>query len=205
MTDQHAETLLQLLDRWSGNQPLRDNARVRLICRQPQNGAYAYLHRLYRGLDEEEIADIEATVGRSVPPRLREFYSVTNGARLFEGQVSVSGLVRDFSRDPGREGPISIEQDNLAFAEVRSQWHRKGFFRIGGISFLRQDELICGPGDRTVVLHARTGEPLRDYPNIFACLESFTREMSRFWTNDGTFGGDWDVIDQLLLGVNGTA
>jgi hypothetical protein len=200
-----ADDLLKLLSRWSGNQPLRNSDRVRLVCHQPQRGSYAYLHRLYAGLSDAEIAEIEAMVGHSIPRRLYEFYTATNGARLFEGQISVSGLVRDFSRDPAREIPISIDQDNLTFAALRSEWHRQGYVRIGSVSFLRQDEIICGPDDRIVVLHAETGEPLRQYPNVFHCLESFTREMAQFWEADGTFTGDWAVIDHLLLGVGGTA
>ena len=197
--------LLELLSRWSGDQPLDDGGRPRLICHQPQYGAHAYLHRLYAGLSEAEIADIGATVGQRLPPRLADFYRATNGVRLFEGQVGISGLVKNFTRDPSRAVPISIEQDNLAFAAMRSEWHRQGYFRIGGVSFLRQDEIICGPDDRIVVLHVETGEPLRHYADVFDCLESFTREMAQFWTAGGSFSGDWDVLDRLLLGVGGTA
>jgi hypothetical protein len=206
MSEEHGlDKLLQLLGRWSGGEPLYDSAQVRLICHQPQDGLYAYLHRLYVGLSDADIAEIEASLGRAIPARLREFYKLTNGARLFEGQVSVSGLVSDFSRDPSKHLPISIEQDNLAFAGLHPEWDRLGYFRIGGVSFLRQDELICGPDDRIVVLHARTGQPLRDYANVFACLESFTNEMAEFWTNEGVFTGDWNAIDQMSLGMSGSA
>lgn len=206
MTDEHAaEKMLELLARWSSDQSLYDNRRVRLICHQPDNGAYAYLHRLFTGLSSEDIAEIEALVGQPVPPRLFAFYRATNGVRLFEGQVSVSGFVRDFSRDPSRAIPISIEQDNRVFAAMRPEWHGRGYFRIGGVSFLRQDEIICGPDDQVAVLHVETGEALRRYADIFDCLETFTQEMAQFWTADGGFIGDWDTIDQLLLGVGGTA
>jgi len=199
------DSVLRLLARWSGSDPLRDSARVRLICQQRQHGPYAYLHRLYIGLGEPDLAEIEARIRRAIPPRLREFYKLTNGARFFEGQVSVSGLVRDFSRDPSKHLPISIEQDNRAFAKLRPEWDRQGYFRMGGVSFLRQDELICGPDDRIIVLHERTGQPLRDYADVFACLESFTIEMGAFWTDEGVFTGKWDAIDHLLLGVSGSA
>lgn len=206
MSDEHTPaTLLQLLSRWPHEEPLTDSTRVRLICHQPQNGVFAYLHRLYPGLPEQGIAGIEAIVGHSIPPRLRRFYMMTNGSRLFEGQVSVSGLVSDFSRDPSRQFPISIEQTNLAFAIMRSEWHRMGFFRVGTIAFLRQNELVCGPNDQIVVLHGSTGQPLRDYSDIFACLDSFIVEMGQFWTDGGIFTGDWKAIDHLLLGVSGTA
>jgi len=206
MTDEHAaENLLELLSRWSGDPRLGDSERVRLICHQPQKGAFAYLHRLYAGLSEAEIAEIEAFVGQAIPPRLLDFYKATNGARLFEGQVSVHGLVRDFSRDPSKAVPVSIEQVNLAFAAIRPEWDGQGYFRIGGVSFLRQDEIICGPDDRIAVIHAETGEPLRHYTDVFDCLERFTREMAQFWTADGEFIGDWEAIDHLLLGVRGTA
>jgi hypothetical protein len=91
---------------------------------------------------------------------------MTNGARLFEAQVSVSGLVTTFSRDPSRPVPISIEDDNLLFSMMRPEWHEQCYFRIGGVSFLRQDEIICGPDDRAVVLHAETGEQLRNYADV---------------------------------------
>ena len=199
------EKLLELISPWGGDQQLRDSGKVRLICHQPQNGVYAYLHRLYAGLSDAEIAGLEAAVGRSFPPRLREFYKATNGARLFEGQVSVSGLVRNFNRDPTSQVPISIEQNNRVFASMRPEWHRQGYFCIGGVSLLRQDKIVCGPDDRIAVLHAGTGEPLRHYAHVFDCLESFTREMAQFWTDDGIFNGDWGVIDRLLLEVGGTS
>lgn len=199
------DRFLQLLARWSGSETLHDTARDRLICNQPQDGAYAYLHRLYVGLTDADIAELEPSLVRVIPPRLREFYRTTNGVRLFEGQVSVRGLVRDYSRDPSKNLPISIEQDNLAFAGLHPKWDRQGYFRIGGISFLRQDELICGPDDRIVVLHAETGQPLRNYENVFVCLESFTNEMAEFWTDEGVFIGEWNTIDHLLLAVRGSA
>jgi len=206
MTDENpAKKMLKMLARWSSDQSLNDNRKVRLICHQPHNGAYAYLHRLYAGLSREEIAEIEAIVGQPLPPRLLNFYRATNGVRLFEGQVSISGFVRDFGRDPAREIPISIEQDNYVFAAMRPEWHGQGYFRVGSISVLRQDEIICGPDDKVAVLHEQTGEALRHYEDIFDCLESFTQEMAQFWAIDGDFIGDLEAIDQLLLGVRGTA
>lgn len=206
MTDTHAaENLFNLLDRWSSDEDLRESGKVRLLCHQPQNGDLAYLHRLYPGLGSAQMEDLEAVIDHQIPRRLRDFYGLTNGLRLFEGQVSVSGLVKDFSRDPYRPIPICIEQGNRLFASVRPQWHQQGFFRIGGVSFIRQDELICGPDDCVIVLNAESGEPLRNYSDIFDFLVSFTKEMAQFWTSDGKFIGDWEVIDQLLLGVAGKA
>jgi hypothetical protein len=204
-TERAFDTLLQALSRWSGGEPLEDSQRVRLISHQSQDGPYAYLHTLYAGLSEAEIAAVQAIVGRSLPPQLTEFYRLTNGVRLFEGQVSVSGLVSNFSRDPSIAVPISIEQDNLAFARMRPEWDRQGYFRMGGVSFLRQDELICGPDDQIAVIHVETGELLRRYNDVFDCLETFAREMTPFWTTEGIFTGDWHVIDALLLAARGTA
>lgn len=203
--DQTTKNLVELLSRWSNGEPLGDRTRFRPICHQSQNGPYAYLHRLYAGLNEADISDIETIIGQPIPPRIRAFYEAMNGARFFEGQVSVSGLVRNFSRDPLEESPICIDQDNLAFAVLHPEWHGQGYFRIGSVSFLRNDKLICGSDDRIIILHAETSEPLRDFTDIFVCLESFAQEMMQFWTDDGIFGGDWDVIDRLLLGVSGTA
>ena len=199
-----AKNLLKLLGPWSDGEPLNDDARLRLLCHQPHNGTHAYLHQLYPGLSSNDIADIEAIVGQTVPPRLREFYQLANGARIFE-QVSVSGIVRNFNRDPTKHAPISIEQDNRVFAVLHPDWHRKGYFRIGGVSFMRQDELICGPDDRVVLLRAGTGDALRGYATVFDCLESFVHEMKQFWTEDGVFTGDWQAVDQLLLGTRGAA
>lgn len=203
--EQAAEKLLELLSRWSEGQLLHDNGSLRLMCHQPQVGVYAYLHRLYPGLSDREIVEIETAIGQSIPPRLLNFYKVSNGTRLFEGQVSVSGLVENFHRNLTTEIPICIEQDNLAFAAMHPEWHAKGFFRIGGVSFLRQDAIICGPDDQIAVLHAETGQQLRHYTDVFDCLETFTQEMANFWTADGLFIGDWEVIDHLLLGVRGSA
>lgn len=74
-----------------------------------------------------------------------------------------------------------------------------------GVSFLRQDQIICGPEAGVIVIHAQTGEPLRQYADVFDCLEAFAREMAQFWRADGNFIGDWEAIDRLLLGVEGTA
>lgn len=199
-----ATTFLEVLGPWSDGEPLNDASRLRLLCHQPHNGALTYLHRLYPGLSSNDIAKIEAAVGQTVPPRLREFYELANGARIFE-QVSVSGLVRDFNRDPTKHVPISIEQDNRVFALMHPDWHRKGYFRIGGVSFMRQDELICGPDDRVIVLRAGTSDALRDYATIFDCLQTFVREMRQFWNEDGLFTGNWRAVDQLLLGTRGAA
>lgn len=143
-------------------------------------------------------------LNRQIPPKLFDFYHETNGARLFEGQVSVGGLVKEFSRDPAKAVPICIEQHNLIFRAVHPDLHNNGYFRIGSVSFLRQDEMICGPDDQIAILHQETGMPLRHYRDIFDCLESFAREMGQFWTAEGDFIGDWETIDHLLLGTGGT-
>lgn len=198
-----AANLLEQLSRWSAASPLHDKKQLRQICPQPRRGTYAYLHCLYAGLGEAEIDKMAVSLGRPIPPKLFDFYIATNGARLFEGQVSVGGLVIDFSRNPAKAVPICIEQHNLIFSAMHPDWHNQGYFRIGGVSFLRQDQMICGPNDQIAILHEQTGRPLRRYVDIFDCLESFAREMAQFWTAEGDFIGDWETIDHLLLGTGG--
>lgn len=204
-SNEAAKRLQHQLVRWSGDEPFQVSGTGLQIRHQPQRADNAYLHRLYPGLGATEIAEMAAIVGQVIPSGLRDFYTFTNGARLFEGQISISGLVREFSRDPTKSTPISIEQDNLVFAGLRTNWHREGYFRIGGVSFLRQDEILCGPDDQIVVIHQETGDPLRTYASIFGCLDAFVGEMSQFWTSEGLFIGDWRIIDELLLGASGTA
>jgi hypothetical protein len=200
-----SQPLFDALSRWSDHGPLSNHTNVRLIRHQPTRASLAYLHETYPGLSAEEISQIAQIVGNPIPSRLRTLFGDMNGMRLFEAKVSISGLVTRFTRDPSVRNPISIAQDNRTFRYIHPHWHAEGFFQIGGVSFVRQDKLICGPNDRVILLHAKTGDPLCEFVDVFECLMSFVREMGPFWTDEGHFTGDWNTLDKLLLAPSASA
>lgn len=106
-----------------------DHAR---ICRLPEVGPMAYLHVIFNGSNSTFLCDHIESGGIQIPADYCRFLSEINGAILFRGNLSLFGIVKDFTRNPETRRPFDILENNLYSTPVGS---RPGDFFIGSISF----------------------------------------------------------------------
>ncbi len=67
----------------------------------------ADIHKIFRGLDRQEIYILETHIERKLPEQLSEFYKAANGLSLFYGSMSIAGLIVE-----GRQ-PIDLRYGNV--------------------------------------------------------------------------------------------
>ncbi|MGV8990546.1 MAG: hypothetical protein ACOH1Q_03985 [Thiobacillus sp.] len=99
----------------SGSTSLQDG--TLLIRENPlrRGGLFSdsYLHEIYRGLQEDQIGQLQVLIGRDLPEDLWSFYQEANGMSLFAGSLSIQGLRKNYSRDSSVRLPISLEYGNV--------------------------------------------------------------------------------------------
>lgn len=171
-----------------------------LIGRQPWRGPLAHLHIFYSGLDEAGVDELERLYGRAMPPRLRAFYERWNGLSLFEGSVSIYGLVRHFTRDPEAHNPLDPKVAAHCFPGFHPEWHRLGYFAVGGIAlFTRRAIIACDAADRVVLLRQGDEAALRRYADLFEALAMISTELAAFWDEKGALRAPEEALDRALL------
>ena len=85
-----------------------------LIQKTPHIGSEAYLHSLYDGLTETEVAALEKSIGRKIPNQLKEFYKEVNGLEFFSGSIAIFGLRSNYTRDVSATWqPYDIKTPNI--------------------------------------------------------------------------------------------
>lgn len=117
------EELILMLDKYSalGERVMPNGAR--LIGHVPHVAPLAYLHTIYPPLNLEELCQVEKTIGRKIGNSLADFYKITNGVKLFSGELTIDGLRTDNSRSiesslsqPFDIGTVNVDE-RPAFAE----------------------------------------------------------------------------------------
>lgn len=82
---------------------------------RPEIAPKAYRHRVYDGLSETGLREVELRYGARANKYALEWLSAANGARLFDGALVLKGLVTSEKRDPTSPlgQPISLDFGNL--------------------------------------------------------------------------------------------
>lgn len=204
MTDDTG-ALMSALDSRAGCGCSTEPNGVRLICRQPWRGEFAYLHVIHPGLKCAELTELAQIFGAELPPLLRDFYTKMNGLQLFEALLNVNGLVEDFSRIPAKFQPFCPMIRASTFPGLHPSWHRLGYFPIGTwVGYSRKAIIACNKHDDIVVFDEETGRQLRQYPNIVTALRMLAAEMDLLWQSDGKLGVPEQSLDAAFV-VHGSA
>ena len=100
----------------------------------PHVAPEAWFHIIYPGLDDREIADLEASLRRPIPPEYRQFLKVTNGLTLFSGALDLEGRRRDYSRKTSIRLPFDIASPNVHERPRAADptWFIFGFYKSDG-------------------------------------------------------------------------
>ena len=69
-----------------------------LIGKAPHIAPLAWLHTIYKGLNEKELENLEKEVGTKIPEDYIEFLKFSNGLNIFNTTFNLYGLRNSFNR-----------------------------------------------------------------------------------------------------------
>lgn len=79
----------------------------------PHVAPEAWFHIVYPELNDQEIADVEGSLGRPIPPAYRQLLKVSNGLTLFSGALDLEGRRRDYARKVSIRLPFDLSGPNV--------------------------------------------------------------------------------------------
>ena len=100
-----------LIERF-GKLGIEETSDYLLIGKAPHIGELAWLHIFYRGLDTQEIDEMQKTSKITLSEDILGFYNYSNGLTLFNGVFNINGIRRMHSRDPLNQQPFSVYTGN---------------------------------------------------------------------------------------------
>lgn len=102
------------LERWSHLGDRRFDTGGRFIGHLPQQGEFAWLHRLYPPQELSELHSVEQAIGGPIPDSFVELLLYMNGCWLFYPLLSIFGNILRFDRNSieFRMQPISLRYGN---------------------------------------------------------------------------------------------
>ena|SRR5688572_22153158 len=107
---QHLESILR---RWEHLGERKTTLGATLIGRVPHVGPEAWLHEVYKGLSEQELAVLEEALPSPIPVVFQDFLRRANGLKMFSDRMSISGFRAAISRNgDGRYQPYDLREDN---------------------------------------------------------------------------------------------
>jgi hypothetical protein len=100
----------------------------------PHVAPEAWFHIVYPGLDDQEMADVECSLGRPIPAAYRQLLKVSNGLTLFSGALSLEGRRRDYSRKVSIRLPFDLADPNVHERPRAADqaWFIFGFYQSDG-------------------------------------------------------------------------
>jgi len=100
----------------------------------PHVAPEAWFHIVYPGLDDHELAGVEGSLRREIPPAYRQLLKVSNGLTLFSGALSLDGRRRDYSRKVSIRLPFDLADPNVHERPRAADpaWFIFGFYKSDG-------------------------------------------------------------------------
>lgn len=153
------------------------------ICRDPgqeqKQFPRARLHKVYPGLDEAQLMELERLIDRKLPKDLRHFYREANGLSLFYGSLNIHGLI-----GVGKNQPVSLE-----YGTVRDRPIENGHFiddsnqiRFGGFGIDHIDLMVYLDDPRVfAVRRFREGPLYYEWASLASMIESEVERMSALY------------------------
>lgn len=145
---------------------------ARLICPMPEIAPQAWMHSVYPPLKPSQIKDLEAALGRPIPPGLREFYGRFHGCHLFSflEELAIYGWAPVVYRE-GDKAWIPWSITVLNHKNERFRGCPPEYFFFGSCRGQARLVFPDPSKDNTVMLvdHA-TGQQYTEWPGFWECL-----------------------------------
>jgi len=152
--------------------------------RMPHVAPEAWFHRVYAGLNADQLRQLERLVGGGLPDELAALLEEANGLSLFDRCLAVDGLRTEYSRGPEASSfPFAMETGNNL---ERPRNCPKGYLFFGSY-FEDASPLVFDRETGHVLWLPRwqAGPILRRWPSIRAMLESESERLSRLFDSTG--------------------
>ena len=170
----------------------------RFIRKLPDDRSLGYLHKLYYPLDAAALERLRSELGDRLPDQHEAFLRWANGASLFDGCVSLFGLVEKFTRsvEPEAQNPICIASANRRFSRMVPERWEAGWTVIGtAVGWDTRYELQVHKSGSCALL----GEELAYVASCFdECLETIVGRIDPCFSFDGLVDGDYAEIEAAL-------
>jgi len=142
-------------------------------------GAELYYHIFYKGLNNDEIHDLENRIERNIPEELKDFYRASNGLSLFSGSLSIGGLI---DRTPSNSNPIDLRYGNTVDRPMKEGvlTDHSSEIRFGGYGIDHFDLLINLNNKHICAVPRFTPQPI--YYEWLNFQEFLLTEVDRFIT-----------------------
>lgn len=113
MTETEFREILTIIEKWAPRGERTTSLGARLICPVPYIAPEAWLHALYRGLQQDDIDILQSKTALPFPNEFRSFLAFSNGAHLFANSIAIWGL-RTSNARKGDEAwqPFDLELHN---------------------------------------------------------------------------------------------
>jgi hypothetical protein len=106
--------VVEVLEQWQTIGERTTKFGTRLIGHVPHVGDMAYLHLLYKSLNNSQIIEIEQRINKKIPEHMKDFYSFSNGATFFL-TLELQGKRDNYDRtlNDNVYQPIDLEYQNI--------------------------------------------------------------------------------------------
>jgi hypothetical protein len=154
-----------------------------LIGHVPHVAPEAWLHAQFPPLREDQLREVEAAVGRSIPPGFAAFLLEMNGLSLFSDALSIYGLRSNFSRAPDAVWqPYSIATPNTFERPVDAP---TAAVFVGGFDY--DGSLLYIDAPRSVVHRCSrdSAKPLNTWSTFSKMLTSETERIAKLFDATG--------------------
>ena len=154
-----------------------------LIGHVPHVAPDAWLHTMFAGLTEDEVAKVESEAGRSLTAEHRRILAAHNGLMLFSTALSLYGLRHSNVRvgDAARQ-PFGIRVPN---GPERVPGAPKTWVYVGGYS--SDGSQLCVDFTTSHVYRCArySAKPLKEWPNLISMLNEEATRISSLFDENG--------------------
>jgi hypothetical protein len=177
---------INILKKWENkSKKILSNGTIQ-ICHVPHVGDEAWLHKLYVGLDENQIEQLQNSIPVSLPESYKELLKHYNGLNIFSNSLCIWGY-RSLNYRTGEESiqPYCLFTENLE----RAKNCPETWLYFGSYSWDGSKVFINTKGGFEINKVYRTNmhdvEIQNEWPDIWTWLLSETQRLSKMFDENG--------------------
>ncbi len=176
--------IINELKKWSESGEKITNNQTLLICKVPHIASEAWFHRIYKGLSENEIVDLETELKKPLPNHLRKFLKTANGMNIFSDSISIWGRRTSYARK-GEDAyqPYDLLDLNKELGnEMSSKWLAFGSYSWDG-SMMYYD--VTSDDNKVFICERDSTNKIKIWDNIYLWLAEEIERLSKMYDDKG--------------------
>lgn len=173
----------------------------RFIRKLPDDRSLGYLHKLFPPVNNFQLEELEAALGRQLPKAYQEFLLWSDGACFFDNSIYLFGFSENLSRslEPEHQSAISIRMENRLFSATDSDYWAEGWTKIGSV--------VGGKSNFDLLLHGDGSCAISDGASSYIaesfddCLNLILGRVEIFFSRDGLINRDYVGLEASLASL----